>query len=349
MSEWVERNNLPEILCSIENVTSLALHSLEIINLLNEGSELRMRLQSPSPHAKLAVYEVDWDSSAYVNKLINWFLKWVASQRLQQSLHAWKELFAKLQLVCHQGTTSQKAAVFSLLIQMPRRLFHQFVNIVCGMVPRPALHTVSPLTEAFLRCDAVKAAQMAALGPFREQYAQHDAFPDIPQIIVVEGVRPPMHAFLCLGNVVAINSRYWDDIEDSCDVMRMCNLIMRVQQHGLQWDCSQDDYPIGATDQHPAECMAGWEKIAVQQAGELVERALWGGYLLKWWEPLSREETREHCNKLCISLRETGQLPQLSPGYIAKLVDSVGCVKPERFRPEDATTCLYMEEDEAWR
>jgi hypothetical protein len=149
---------------------------------------------------------------------------------------------------------------------MPRRLFHQFVNIVCGMVPRPALHTVSPLTEAFLRCDAVKAAQLAALGPFREQYAQRVAFPDIPQIIVVEGMRPSMQAFLCLGNVVAINSRYWDDIEDSCDVIRMCNLIMRVKQHGLQWDCSQDDYPVGATDQHPAECVAGREKIAVQQA-----------------------------------------------------------------------------------
>jgi hypothetical protein len=348
MSEWVERNNLPEILCSIENLTSLADHSLEIINLLNEGSELRKQLQSSSPQAKLAVYEVDWDSSVYGNKLINWFLKLAASQRLQQSLHAWKELFVKLQLVCHQGTTSQKAAVFSLLIQMPRRLFHQFVDIVCGMVPRPALHTVSPLTEAFLRCDAVKAAQLAALGPFREQYAQRVAFPDIPQIIVVEGMRPSMLAFLCLGNVVAINSRYWDDIEDSCDVMRMCNLIMRVQQHGLYW-ASFQDYPIGTSDQHPAECVAGRGKIAVQQAGELVERALWGGYLLKWWDPLSREETREHCNKLCVALRETAQLPQLSPAYITKLVDSVGSATPQCFQADDATTCVYVEEDDAWR
>jgi hypothetical protein len=338
MSQWVERNNLPEILCSIENVTSLAVHSLEIINLLNEGSELRKRLQSPSPHAKLAVYEVDWDSSAYVNKLINWFLKWVASQRLQQSLHVWKELFAKLQLVCHQGTTSQKAAVFSLLIQMPRRLFHQFVDIVCGMVPRPVLHTVSPLTEAFLKCDAVKAAQLAALGPFREQYAQHVAFPDIPQIIVVEGVRPPLHAFLCLGNVVAINSRYWDDIEDSCDVIRMCNLIMRVHQHqsGLRRSTLRN-------------VLQGGRRLLYNRQGELVERALWGGHLLKWWDPLSREETREHCNKLCVALRETGQLPQLSPGYITKLVDSVRCVTPQYVRPEDATTCVYVEEDEAWR
>jgi hypothetical protein len=348
MSEWVERNNLPEILLAIEKMTSLAVHSLEIIDLLHEESELRKRLQSSSPHAKFAVNEVDWDSSAYVNKLINWFLKWAASQRLQQSLHSWKELFVKLQLVCHQGTTSQKAAVFSLLIQMPRRLFHQFVDIVCGMVPRPALHTVSPLTEAFLKCDAVKAAQMTALGPLREQYAQHGAFPDIPQIIIVEGVRPPMHAFLCLGNVVAINSRYWDDIEDSCDVMRMCNLIMRVQQHGFYW-ASFQDYPIGAPEKDPAECVAGREKVAVQEAGERVERALWGGHLLKWWDPLSREETREHCNKLCVALRETGQLPQLSSGYVAELADSVRCATPQCFQAEDATTCVYVEEDEAWR
>jgi hypothetical protein len=207
-------------------------------------------------------------------------------------------------------------------------------------------HSQAP-TEAFLKCDAVKAAQLAALGPFREQYA-HGAIPDIPQIIVVEGVRPPMHAFLCLGNVVAINSRYWDDIEDSCDVMRMCNLIMRVQQHGLYW-ASLQDYPIGTSDQHPVECVAGRGKIAVQQAGERVERAVWSGHLLKWWDPLSREETREHCNKLCVALRETGQLPQLSPGYTAKLVDSVRCVKPQRFQADDATTCFYVEEDEAWR
>jgi hypothetical protein len=37
-------------------------------------------------------------------------------------------------------------------------------------------------------------------------------------------MRPSMHAFSVLGNVVAINSGYWDDVEDSCDVIRMCKL-----------------------------------------------------------------------------------------------------------------------------
>jgi hypothetical protein len=37
------------------------------------------------------------------------------------------------------------------------------------------------------------------------------------------------------------------------------------------------------------------------------------------------------------------------PGYIAKLVDIVRCARPQRVQPEDATTCFYVKEDEAWR
>jgi hypothetical protein len=301
--------------------------SIPLSEVLPAGHVLRNQLLSAFPLPILRTVDIDFASQDAIDLIIQRIL-WNMIDQQNDALPAhWAEIFESIRGAATDVSPLGRNARLSLLLHvsastMFTRLFHIADQSTFG-----GKLEISPLLESFLTCPQVVAAHRAgstATGCTK-------IYPLVPTVLVMSDLNPYLHGYLCFNNCIAVNSADASAattvIGNSAAVVNLANMIGHLVQQGMQRSIS-DHSNTHAASKYPKELVAAAPGPVSRKAGERFELALWHGRLLPWWSPSYPEKANTLARQILVALRTTGDLPELTPEFLAQLAGAVGERQP---------------------
>jgi hypothetical protein len=192
------------------------------------------------------------------------------NQTLNKDL--WLKIFKTFRHVVRECTGFTRLAKISLFITTSRVSSAEMVSRLIPIIENSSMEeSFYPLPEMvgrLLSCQTVVDAFSSFSHSPEYQYP--------PNIIIARSVNEFLRGWVCLNNCIVINYSVFHNIDPDCGILDMFTLILRESKHGDQ-RYHEEDYN-NRTSQVMDDPSA--------QAGQMMEKLIWGGILPKWFRPV---------------------------------------------------------------
>jgi hypothetical protein len=199
--------------------------------------------------------------------------------------------------------------------------------------------TVPKVLFDFIASERVQHAFKQAAGSY---FTSEYKFP--PEIVIVENVSHELYGWVAFNNTIAISSyvvRRMEETGLSCDILSFLNVVGHESAHGV-FRSGVGTWNTGTPLKFEREMVAGVQNLVVQESGERYERALWGGYVLSWHNPLNPAAAEKIADYILDQLSDTGQFPELTENQVQDMVSLVGLRTTSYQSGQNMPTAFYF-------